>query len=391
MNKVLFIFNSKAMKKMIFNLLIFVFPLLLLLGPNYYVLFSSKENFHNIDGTIHNFENQKYLIGYLYNEDNYRYIKYKALSEKKATVVALGSSRVLPFRKEMFEADFYNAGFAVDNVRDFQGFLSCIPEKNLPDYLILGLDQWMFNDAWNDATERTPKPHWTKNNSFDAGKGVKKTENLYPDLFTGQLSLSMQTNAAPSGVERIGLNALLHSTGFRNDGSAYYGELIQKLMEKDTSISDYNFRNTFRRINNGNERFQFGNQVSEKALTVLNQLLVFCKSNKIQVIGFIPPFADAVYTKMKNSGNYEYMEKLYPALKPIFNRHDFEIYGYDDVSSVGSSDLQTTDGFHGGENTYVRIMIDMLRNKSSLNKVSKLEKLEKDLNTAVSNYVVYPY
>ena len=94
---------------------------------------------------------------------------------------------------------------------------------------------------------------------------------------------------------------------------------------------------------------------------------------------------------MRNSGNYEYIEKLYPALKPIFTRHDFEIYKYDAVSAVGSSDLQTTDGFHGGENTYVKIIIDMLKNKSSLNKVSKLEKLEQDLNTAVSNYVVYPY
>lgn len=379
------------MKKMILNLLIFVFPLALLLGPNYYVLFSSKENFHNIDRTIRNFENQKYLIGYLYNEDNYRYIKYKALSEKKATVVALGSSRVLPFREEMFEADFYNAGFAVDQVRDFQGFLSCIPEENLPDYLILGLDQWMFNDAWNDAIEQTHKPHWKKNNSFDAGKGIKKTENLYPDLISGQLSLRNPKNANTGSIERIGLNAIVHSTGFRNDGSAYYGELIQKLMEKDSSISDYNFRNTFRRIHNGNERFQFGNQVSEKALLTLNQLLQFCKSKQIQVIGFVPPFADSVYAKMKNSGNYEYVEKLYPAIKPIFNSHDFELYCYETVSEVGSNDFETTDGFHGGENTYLRIMIDMLKRKSSLNKVSSLVRLESDLNNTISNYIVYPY
>lgn len=379
------------MKKMILNLLIFVFPLLLLLGPIYYVLFSSKENFHNIDGTIRNFEKQKYLIGYLYNEDNYRYIKYKALSEKKATVVALGSSRVLPFREEMFEADFYNAGFAVDQVLDFQGFLSCIPEENLPDYLILGLDQWMFNDMWNDVIEQTRKPHWMKNNSFDAGKGIKKTENLYPDLISGQLSLRNPKNANTGSIERIGLNAIIHSTGFRNDGSAYYGELIQKLMEKDTSISDYNFRNTFGRIKNGNERFQFGNQVSEKALLTLNQLLQFCKSKQIQVIGFVPPFADSVYAKMKNSGNYEYVEKQYPAIKPIFNIHDFEIYYYETVSAVGSNDFETTDGFHGGENTYLRIMIDMLKKKSSLNKVCSLARLESDLNNTISNYIVYPY
>lgn len=377
------------MKNLILNTFYFLLPLLLLLGPNYYVLFFSKENFYNIDKAINNFENKKYLIGYLYNENNYRYIKYKALSEKKATVVALGSSRVLPFREEMFEADFYNAGFAVDNVQDFQGFLSCLPEKNLPDYLILGLDQWMFNEAWNDLTLHTPKPHWMKNNTFDAGKGIKKTENLYPDLLSGQLRLDRQAKNA--SIEPIGLNALLHSTGFRNDGSSYYGELIQKLIDKDTTLSDYNFKNTLRRINDGNERFQFGDQVSEKELLTLNRLLSFCKSKNIQVIGFIPPFADAVYSKIKNSGNYEYLEKLYPALVPIFNKFDYEIYCYNSVSSCGSNDQEATDGFHGGENTYLRIIIDMLKNKSSLNKVSNLEKLERDLSNTSNNYVAYPY
>ena len=94
---------------------------------------------------------------------------------------------------------------------------------------------------------------------------------------------------------------------------------------------------------------------------------------------------------MKNSGNYEYVEKLYPAIKPIFNSHDFELYCYETVSEVGSNDFETTDGFHGGENTYLRIMIDMLKRKSSLNKVSSLVRLESDLNNTISNYIVYPY
>jgi len=93
---------------------------------------------------------------------------------------------------------------------------------------------------------------------------------------------------------------------------------------------------------------------------------------------------------MKISGNYEYVEKLYPQIKPIFDSHDFEIYCYETVSAVGSNDFETTDGFHGGENTYLRIMIDMLKNNSSLNKVSSLAKLESDLNNSVSNYTVYP-
>jgi len=378
------------MKKLILKTFYFALPLIFLLTPACYVLFSSKENFYNIDKAIRNFENQKYLIGYLYNESNFRYIKYKTLSEKKATVVALGNSRVLPFRKEMFEAEFYNAGFAVENVQDFQAFLSCLPEKNLPDYLILGLDPWMFNDAWNDLTPK-PKSRWTKNMPFKPGEGIKKAKDLYRDLINGQMRLSKQTKTYSNSIEAIGLNAVIHSTGFRNDGSGYYGELVQKLIQKDTSISDYNYREIFSRIRNGNHRFQYGVQVSEKALLILDQLLLFCKSKGIHVIGFNPPYADAVYARMKDSGKYEYVEKLYPALKPIFGRYDFEIYTYATVSACGSNDLETTDGFHGGEITYLRIIIDMLKNKSLLNKISNLEKREKDLSVAVNNYVVYPY
>ena len=33
----------------------------------------------------------------------------------------------------------------------------------------------------------------------------------------------------------------------------------------------------------------------------------------------------------------------------------------------------------------------MLKNKSSLNKVSNLEKLERDLSNTSNNYVAYPY
>jgi hypothetical protein len=355
-----------------------------------YKLFSTRENFYDVDEVVGNLDKQKYLVGYLYDESDYRYLKYKTLNKRKATVVALGSSRVLPFRREMFEADFYNAGFIIDNIQDFETFLRCIPEENLPDYLILGLDQWMFNDAWNNLIPK-PKFHWTMNNSFATARAIKTTIDLYPDWVTGRLDLQNQARGHSNDVELIGLNAHVHSTGFRNDGSIYYGELIQKLNRGDTSISDFRYKNTFRRIRNGNERFQYADEVSSNALVILDRLLLYCKSNGIEVIGFVPPFADAVYAHMRGSGNYKYLEKLQPALQPVFDKYRFGLHYYNTVSECGSNDRETTDGFHGGERTYLRIVIDMLKNRSPLNNVSNLTNREKDLMRHRDNYLLYPY
>ena len=378
------------MKRFILSTFLFTLPLCIVLFPGIYKLFSTRENLHNVDEVIGNLDKKKYLIGYLYDESHYRYLKYKALAKSKATIVALGSSRVLPFRQEMFEAKFYNAGFVIENIQDFETFLQCVPEENLPDYLILGLDQWMFNDAWNNLTPKS-KFHWTMNNSFATSRAIKTTINLYPDWMLGRLTLQNQTRSYSSDIELVGLNAHVHSTGFRNDGSMYYGELIQRLNRGDTSISDFMYRRTLKRIHDGNERFQYGDEVSARALRILDNLLSHCKSKGIDVVGFVPPFADAVYATMKNSGNYNYIDKLQPALEPFFEKYGFGLHYYNSVSECGSNDRETTDGFHGGEKTYLRIVIDMLKNKSSLNNESNLTNLEKEIISNSDNYILYPY
>ena len=66
------------------------------LAPAYFILSASKENYFDIDEIIASDTN--YLIGYAYNQENYRYLKWKTLVEKEQKDIwALGSSRVLQF------------------------------------------------------------------------------------------------------------------------------------------------------------------------------------------------------------------------------------------------------------------------------------------------------
>src|SRR6188474_3306231 len=100
------------MKRFLINLSIFLLPLTLLLMPPCAVLYRTGENLKTVDDALT--ADDKYLIGYAYNEDNYGYLKWKTLTRKKCRVVALGSSRVLQFRDRMFDAPFYNAGFTIE-------------------------------------------------------------------------------------------------------------------------------------------------------------------------------------------------------------------------------------------------------------------------------------
>lgn len=376
------------MKRFLLQILVFSAPILLFLAVPTYILWNSGESFHSINKLVS--EKSNYLIGYTYFENKTGYLKWKHIqSQEKKEVLALGSSRILQFREKMFEASFYNAGFTITSVVDFEPFLRGLPKTKWPAFLLISLDQWMFNSAY-DSLANVPKTDaWEKNFSFFPSLfPVYKT--IYLDLKAKKLRQKAIENE-PKDVIRIGLNAQLNWTGFRNDGSMFYGSQISKLLRRDSSAADFNFSETFKRIQNGNRRFEFGQKVNQKAIFELEKFLAFCKQEGIEVIAFLPPFAESVCQKMEQSGNYAYMGKIMPALKPVFEKRGFELYDFTNIKSCGSTDSEAIDGFHGGEVTYLKILISMLQSGSSLNKVCKLKKLESDLKQRKNNFLVYDF
>lgn len=362
----------------------------MLLSIPFCVLIAYKENFFNVDHAIDNYPNQKYLIGYVYNEDNYRYLKYKALSNNNSIdVLALGSSRVLQFRENMFKGKFYNAGYTVTTLDDFKIFLSTIPKNNIPGYLIIGLDQWMFNPTWEKINYPESLSSYTTNNSGSFKKGLGTFKIVWQDILKKKIAWPPQ-NADSGAICHIGMNAMGHKFGFRNDGSMDYG-IEHNRSENANFKSKGIFDETMRRIKSGNKKFQYGDELSERSLRVLRELLTYCKINNIKVIGFLPPFADSVHKVMMQSGKYKYIESIMPRISPLFEEFNFEIYSYNNAFASGSSDNEMLDGFHGGEKTYLRVLIDMLKKGSTLNSVCDIDELSRQLLHSENDYVVYGY
>ncbi|MFH6994875.1 hypothetical protein [Flavobacterium sp. FlaQc-48] len=376
------------MKKFLVQLIVFVSPIFIFLSVPTYILWQSKENFHNIDDVL--ISKDKYLIGYAYNENNYGFAKWTYLNKNEnKNIWALGSSRVLQFRENMFETSFYNVGFTISSIKDFKPFIESIPSSKRAKYVIIALDQWMFNESYDDLNSVLPIEHWQ--NGFTYLPKLYPTYKIvYSNLLAGKYTFN-SLNQDSNSYNKIGLNAQINNTGFRNDGSFFYGEQIVKLIAKDSTANDFNYSDTFDRIKHGDRRFQYCKFVNEKALVELNQLLKYCKEQKIFVVAFLPPFADKIYNKMNESGKYDYLKEIYNKVKPVFDNYNFEVYDFSKVSACNSNDSETIDGFHGGEITYQKLLISILESGSVLNRFSSVKRLKDDLLIKKNNYIIYNY
>lgn len=377
------------MKRFLLKLSFFLLPVFLLSAIPIYIQLWSREDFYNIDRVIKKVPHPS-LFGYAYNEENYRYLKYKTIVEHDPVeIMAIGSSRVLQFRQEMFDKPFYNAGYVIDTIADFKQFLSILPKEKLPRYLIIGLDQWMFNPN-KDKILRPHSPAWWQNNlSLNYKKSTQNFLRIYRDIAIGKINI-FDMKKRDDNIFRVGLYAHLDSSGFRRDGSFYYGRQIYKLEHNDSTASDFQFNETLARVENGIIGFEHGDRLYEKAVDVFESCIQFCQEHQIKLVCFLPPFADDVYERMLTNGNHSYLKYIEPAIAELASTYQFEFYVYNSVSACGSNDRECIDGRHGSETTYARILLDMLERHSVLNEVCSRNELQDKINKSQNRYQIYP-
>ncbi|MCA9048732.1 MAG: hypothetical protein KDA89_08385 [Planctomycetaceae bacterium] len=376
--------------------LLFSVPLGAVILPALLILAASGECFTDMDDIIRRSEREEFLIGFAYNEGNYGYLKYRRLlSLPKQSVVALGSSRVLGFREDMFTGPFYNAGFTIVSPWDFRSFLQQIPDDKLPDVLIAGLDQFMFNAENNESRPPKPVTAWTTFHPDDLQTALKLLPDVYKNLARGRIDVGRVLTAAlgdtsTGHAKPIGLNGLLNSQGFRNDGSMVYGGQVKLLLDGDSSARDFGFSDTLNRIRRGRNRFNWCGEPDSAALEEIDRFLQECAERKVFVTAFLPPYADAVWNEMQQSGNFEYLTEIETRLRGIFEHHGFELYSFHRMADCDASDQEAIDGFHAGENVYARMLIRMADPGSALSRYVSIPQLNADLENVVDRYTLYP-
>lgn len=371
--------------------ILFALPLILIAGLPCAILLRSGENFADLGRVVDQCSQQKFLVGYAWNEQNYGYLKYRRIeTQPRRSVLALGSSRVLGFRSEMFRSSFYNAGYTITGAGDFETFLRQLPEAKLPDVLLIGLDQWMFNPDYSTSSGAASSDLWTSNQSSNIHSGLRTIPKVYKDLFRGKLNRAVLLGDVAGEVIPVGLNAVNLGIGFRNDGSFSYGNQVTRLLADDPAARDYNFEETLGRVRRGAHRFNFGNTLDPAAIASLKRLRDFCRSRQIRVVAFLPPFTDRVYGELLNDGQHDYLRLLEPTLRRGLAAVDFELHAFSSMAACGATDRDAIDGFHGGELVYVRMLQRMIESSSVLTEHLDAVRLDASLADPVNRYVAFP-
>lgn len=332
-----------------------------------------------------NFENNTYteivdrqiknnsIYGTAMNQNTYSY-KLELIKKTKPTIIALGSSRVMPFRKEDFTTTFINAGGSMNYLNEGYEFLDDMYQFHKPKYIILGLDFWWFNDNFY-------QPHsfpYHKN----TGKGINlnKLSKTILALYNSKISISTYKNIFSNdqiynkytNYDNLGFDAISTSDGYRSDGSRFYSKTNFGL---EKSI-DEKFSDTLNRIINGNQRFEYGNNLSKTRLVIFNKILKLIRDNNTKVILFIPPLANTISKAMKGY-SYNYIDKFRTY---ISNFTKVEHYDYHILSTITENDCECLDGVHGGEVVYSRILKDMYNKNSLIAKYINISSINKNID-----------
>lgn len=362
------------MAKFVKNIFLFLLPLLLLIiaaTPFFLMVKGTGE----LDPIAENAERQRRnhhcIVGLGYNEQT-SYYKLLNANYYKAPILSLGTSRVMQFTDRFFLQQFYNCGGAVGNNYDeYKNFMENL--EYTPEIVIIGLDAWVFNDAWNQGC--TVYSEFQEVEEIDRG-----TISLMKAIAKDWLTKRWSADDLDLYPENIGFNGRIKDSGFMYDGSYYYGDVYRD----PTSSTDYEFADTKDRIVNNTARFQWGEHIDEDTLIQLENLLSYCKEHNIKVIGFLPPFAPSVYDMMEKSGNYHYLLEIAPACKEIFDKFDYEFYDFMDGASLEMTDDCFVDGFHGSEIVYGRIIEKMAEKDSALAPYADLDNIAYLMDNAYS-------
>jgi len=367
------------MKLLFAKAAVYCLPFTAVLGYPLLVLYSSGELTPLADVVEIQQQDTPTLHGLAYSNQD-KALKLMATQARRPEVLALGNSRVSQFRAGFFRdsVNFYNATMSATGVADFRRFLDQIPDGQQPQLILLGLDQWFFNEKfWDYDKKALPE-------RFEAQDQADIFENFWRTVIKDRLKNKFTLSNIWGDPHLIGINAKIRHTGFRNDGSIRYGHILAN--PNDSTLEDYNFRSSLKDIKTGHHSWGHAQEVSGEALRELRLFLRDCAARDIHVIGFLPPYAHTVWKVMQSmSTEYAYLSKLEASLSPLFEERGFELYNFSDITSVGSSDAEALDGNHGSEKTHLRLMIKLLKQGSALSRYADLDALETCLQNSSSN------
>lgn len=333
--------------------------------------------------------NDDIIFRYRYGNRDQQF-KILSINQRQPTVLALGSSRILQFRAGFFNQNpeiFYNGAAPGWGLEQILHVLSEIDQASLPQLLILSIDQPWFNDRVE--TNEFPDDINDISNIFMVNRSILRDFIQGIDFSRYGFDIVdylVREDPGESDGQALGMRAIRDGHGFRSDGSEQYGDF---LIADWLSMEQQRIRHKVW-MREGRRMYAYGDRLSEERLEQINELLDFASVHNIMVIGFLPPYAPALWTEMMERGNHSYMTILPPRIEDIFAQYGFAFFDFSDGNMLGVRDDQFFDGWHASELVNLQMYLIMLSALPDLlGSYSDYDRLLEIITNATSTWDVF--
>ena len=89
--------------------------------------------------------------------------------------------------------------------------------------------------------------------------------------------------------------------------------------------------------------------------------------------------------------NYDYIKISSKKLNILFEAYenDYEFWDYSDPMLINSDNNEFIDGFHAGELTYAKIILDMIENNSVIHNHINYNRLKNEIKNTKNRLIIY--
>lgn len=277
--------------------------------------------------------------------------KAAAIRLREPPIVAVGSSRVMELRADLFldgESDFYNGGGTVSRVWDLRHLQKRL-RSTRTRRLVVGLDPWWFNAAFSDYAP-DPGVAGEYDGEYSTLDTVQKSLRVYADVVGGKVSLQELLFAESSS---FGVNGITHQNGFARDGSYVYSDLLRAQAVRPGLHDD----DVMARIRTGTRRFEPADHPAPAALDELSRVAEEWKQDGFEVVAFMPPFAPSVVDAIRRHGRLNYVFEIGPVARAILAAKGIPVVDLTSCDTIACRDDDFVDGFHGGTFLYAKVAL----------------------------------
>jgi len=305
------------------------------------------------------------IYGPRFFSNQFNIFKLAGIRYRHASILSIGSSRVMQIRDIMFhplEKEFYNAGGLLRNPFDLDAFATLIAREELPlpKVLIVGIDPWWLRTHYNSGNT-TWLNDWDERFSF-AGH-IEVFRQILKKWGLGEIIAAISASERPRfDYETIGTSARIDGTGFRKDGSNLYpAKIFWEFMDNPIYV-DRELPLIINRIQKKRREFSLPAAIDEKRLHLIVKALALIQKKGVEVYAFMPPFSTEVFEAIENSQPLRQWWTYYKTEFPkLLKKHHILVVP---VSHPGEFHLQDTymfDGWHPSEVYIGHLVKQMLK------------------------------